>query len=180
MSDIDSIKEYAQTATVTDTMMSNTSKYIFKDKKKKKKDIDNFTSEDYIDAVGDNAKYIYYKEYMSGHNFVKEKLTKEDYIDAYNDPYLGSDLTGGGYNLSKEVDENAFQEWKDNQKIASELNSLQYYESMTKALDNYSTYEQSFFSDNFSQLLSEAMEKNNNNTEKAVASCAEKLPNVFK
>lgn len=180
MSAIDSIKEYAQTATVTDTIMSNTSKDIFKDIQKQKKDIDNFTSEDYINAVGDNAKYIYYKEYMSGHNFVKEKLTKEDYIDAYNDPYLGSDLTGGGYNLSKEVDQNAFQEWKDNQKIASELNSLQYYESMTKALDNYSTYEQSFFSDNFSQLLSEAMEKNNNNTEKALASLAEKLPNVFK
>ena len=56
MSAIDSIKEYAQTATVTDTIMSNTSKDIFKDIQKQKKDIDNFTSEDYINYDGDNTK----------------------------------------------------------------------------------------------------------------------------
>ena len=179
MSAIDSIKEYAQTATVADTIMSNTSTDVFKNIQKQKDEIDKKTTEDYLNAVGDNAKYIYQDKGLFGTGlFAKGEITEEEY-NSHNKSYnqVGA---GGNYIYTKEIDQNAVQEWKDSQKIASELNSLQYYESMTKALDNYSTYEQSFFSDNFSQLLSEAMEKNSNNTEKALSSLAEKLPNVFK
>lgn len=140
MSAIDSIKEYAQTATVADTIMSNTSKDIFKDIKNQKNEIDYTSIEEWAaEKYGAEVHYMNVKD-----------LTDE------------------------------FEQEKAEKKTGLELNSLDYYESMTKALDNYSTYEQSFFSDNFSQLLSEAMEKNNNNTEKALASLAEKLPNVFK
>lgn len=140
MSAIDSIKEYAQTATVADTIMSNTSKDIFKDIKNQKDEIDYTSIEEWAaEKYGAEVHYMNVKD-----------LTDE------------------------------FEQEKAEKKTGLELNSLDYYESMTKALDNYSTYEQSFFSDNFSQLLSEAMEKNNNNTEKALASLAEKLPNVFK
>lgn len=139
MSAIDSIKEYAQTATVADTIMSNTSKDIFKDIQNQKNEIDYTSIEEWAaEKYGAEVHYMNVKD-----------LTDE------------------------------FEQEKAAKKTGLELNSLQYYESMTKALDNYSTYEQSFFSDNFSQLLSEAMEKNNNNTEKALASLAEKLPNVF-
>ncbi len=140
MSAIDSIKEYAQTATVADTIMSNTSKDIFKDIQNQKDKIDYTSIEEWAaEKYGAEVHYMNVKD-----------LTDE------------------------------FEQEKAEKKTGLELNSLQYYESMTKALDNYSTYEQSFFSDNFSQLLSEAMEKNNNNTEKALASLAEKMPNVFK
>lgn len=140
MSAIDSIKEYAQTATVADTIMSNTSKDIFKDIKNQKNEIDYTSIEEWAaEKYGAEVHYMNVKD-----------LTDE------------------------------FEQEKSEKKTGLELNSLQYYESMTKALDNYSTYEQSFFSDNFSQLLSEAMEKNSNNTEKALASLAEKFPNVFK
>lgn len=139
MSAIDSIKEYAQTATVADTIMSNTSKDIFKDIQNQKNEIDYTSIEEWAaEKYGAEVHYMNVKD-----------LTDE------------------------------FEQEKAAKKTGLELNSLQYYESMTKALDNYSTYEQSFFSDNFSQLLSEEMEKNNNNTEKALASLAEKLPNVF-
>jgi TP901 family phage tail tape measure protein len=168
MSAIDSVKEYAQTATVADTLAGNTSEEVLKEVLEQKKNIDNFTAEDYVNELGDKAQYKYRTiGVLQGGVGGGTPNEADSYV---TDANLGK----------KEIDQDAVAEWRENKKRNYGLsNSLDYYTSMTQALDKYSAYEQSFFT-NFSQKLSEAIEKNDGNVETALSSLAEKIPNVFK
>lgn len=168
MSAIDSIKEYAQTATIADTLAENTSGEVLKEVFEQKKNIDNLTSEDYINELGDKAQYKY-----------RTVGALQGGVGGGTPNESGSYTTDANLGI-EEIDQDAVAEWRENKKRNYGLsNSLDYYKSMTQALDKYSVYEQSFFT-NFSQKLSEAIGKNDGDIEKALSSLAEKMPNVFK